>query len=110
MIIRGFNSKLVRLKVRRLALLRRSGVMFQFQTGAIKSGSRGYPRSQPRIRFNSKLVRLKVGIVNAPTLSDFVFQFQTGAIKRNVKPAALVYIDDRFNSKLVRLKAVQLTR
>ena len=79
--IRGFNSKLVRLKVNRFGCGVHVGAMFQFQTGAIKR--RFDAEKHPRlVGFNSKLVRLK-----AASYLEM-----------------LAYCDKSFNSKLVRLK------
>ena len=55
----GFNSKLVRLKGARQVHEVHHHPWFQFQTGAIKSSTRGCYRPQSGLRFNSKLVRLK---------------------------------------------------
>ena len=52
-----FNSKLVRLKVK-IALTIGACIMFQFQTGSIKSYQNLNP-THPMRGFNSKLVRLK---------------------------------------------------
>ena len=57
----SFNSKVVRLKVLRKALLVNRLEKFQFQSGAVKSGKK---RKEERLQrsFNSKVVRLKVEI------------------------------------------------
>ena len=58
----GFNSKLVRLKADATIITMGFSIMFQFQTGAIKSGiqQRDFTGAIPS--FNSKLVRLKAGV------------------------------------------------
>ena len=76
----GFNSKLVRLKVR-VFMMCCPGNEFQFQTGAIKSSAKHPPAPVKGLRFNSKLVRLKDMLINAEVFRCRLFQFQTGAIK-----------------------------
>ena len=101
--IEGFNSKLVRLKVRYLPLhpsayksfnsklvrlkvdpdtLSYLTITFQFQTGSIKSLPSRNLITVSRSCFNSKLVRLKVMNRQEPYGHTIEFQFQTGSIKR----------------------------
>ena len=121
----GFNSKLVRLKAGKIASGVRPRLLFQFQTGAIKSPAyssglecqgpfqfqtgaikRRDSYNQPVSgvpRFNSKLVRLKgTRIFQNPNAG--MFQFQTGAIKRDRQRRRCRIENESFNSKLVRLK------
>ena len=102
---RGFNSKLVRLKVKESYDLHQPLRLFQFQTGAIKRrthrdvdhvGIRSFNSKLVRLkvstalslsasrcfRFNSKLVRLKDQLSHGGPADELLFQFQTGAIKR----------------------------
>ena len=125
-----FNSKLVRLKGDEAAVVIAKSIMFQFQTGAIKSSVlsaleqgevTGFNSKLVRLKgddagdvalslkcFNSKLVRLKGG-VDAELVAGVAgeFQFQTGAIKSHPKRRAPTMRSLCFNSKLVRLKAVK---
>ena len=102
-----FNSKLVRLKVDALDILLRKKLLFQFQTGAIKSwvGLRSCRRSFGC--FNSKLVRLKAHQRRGfkPRLQ---FRFNSKLVRLKVAAAGLLSVRSilRFNSKLVRLKAI----
>ena len=78
---KGFNSKLVRLKVFDFDFLKDLAEMFQFQTGSIKRVVEGENYDWRILGFNSKLVRLKV--------------------KRQIGKSVRL---NSFNSKLVRLK------
>ena len=105
-VIRGFNSKLVRLKGPFNPTEIKAFVKFQFQTGSIKSLPTSSDVNTAAEGFNSKLVRLKVAGTESAVAGHLCgFQFQTGSIKRGqyITDVELVY--SSFNSKLVRLKA-----
>ena len=98
----SFNSKLVRLKVRFRRQRYHIVYRFQFQTGAIKSGS-SQMRDCRRSCFNSKLVRLKVKCPRprCPVKPRFNSKLVRLKVPRRIRwPCVL----KRFNSKLVRLK------
>ena len=62
MTLGGFNSKLVRLEVNfRIPTTEQDTLMFQFQTGSIRSYFQ-FGAVQVPTRFNSKLVRLEVNL------------------------------------------------
>ena len=56
--------------------------MFQFQSGAVKSGRHIHGNGRNHPRFNSKVVRLKVLRLNRIDVIHRMFQFQSGAVKR----------------------------
>ena len=76
-----FNSILVRLKVPSLFFFQPKRNLFQFHSGAIKSGGMDMQKMLP-----------------------FIFQFHSGAIKREVKHVKTEF-QLNFNFILVRLKA-----
>ena len=84
-LIDSFNSKMVRLKDDDAPILCRSLFEFQFQNGAIKSCTVvKYLAGEPS--FNSKMVRLKGGLLRDSIRAIVSFQFQNGAIKsRQIK-------------------------
>ena len=83
-------------------------ILFQFQTGAIRSylkvSIRFYMFLHVLYCFNSKLVRLE----DTPYLDSSgkvtMFQFQTGAIRRKMVVSIGIVKIACFNSKLVRLE------
>ena len=100
---RGFNSKLVRLKVNEAAQLHRRTMRFQFQTGAIKSQTSKHLISEVYVGFNSKLVRLKVR--SQFDLRMIIKCFNSKLVRLKGFDSGLAFLKSgRFNSKLVRLK------
>ena len=122
----GFDSILVRLKVKRQRNAEPKRQRFRFHTGSIKRDSSHYTPQVGEQSFDSILVRLKASKIitlttwfisfdsilvrlkgDSPCAASpctFAFRFHTGSIKRS--PVLLsVILRLRFDSILVRLKA-----
>ncbi len=77
---KGFNSKLVRLKVETDKGYQLSLKWFQFQTGSIKRPYMAIYRSRvPRFQFQTGSIKSWTNAAGNPI---WTFQFQTGSIKR----------------------------
>ena len=80
------------------------GVLFQFQTGSIKSTILFLVLNN-LIRFQFQTGSIKSLSQNQRRGGTQTFQFQTGSIKSLQQIVAVALRFSRFNSKLVRLKA-----
>ena len=98
-----FNSKLVRLEVKKIAAI--AEVLKSFNSKLVRLEDRLLCRAAHHAfcGFNSKLVRLEVIRDTLVWMPESVFQFQTGAI-RSSKPEPMEVSEESFNSKLVRLE------
>ena len=100
--MRGFNSKLVRLKARVDGMLSVASSRFQFQTGSIKSQT-WLTCVIEHAGFNSKLVRLKEKCIKRNTTATKGFNSKLVRLKVAANTDNAIE-KVSFNSKLVRLK------
>ncbi len=82
--LKGFYSKLVRLKVSRMLFMKLLINGFLFQTGAIKRESVPILRNRKQIQFLFQTGAIKRSSFRTRNNQPSMFLFQTGAIKRNL--------------------------